>query len=155
MFFSMMDINKLEYPYHLFFQNLIKNPLNNPLTLVKRLIGYAQQAVSLTDLQTTQYCIHELTEFIDDYTSKYLTHGASKTIEKLFVSTSLNNKNVNINHNKKLFTKHLMFLNSEKKTKIFLQCSILNTLSSNKHNLNNEHSLSHSKNTALLRLNFM
>ena len=40
----------------------MKNPLNQSLTLVKGLFGYAQQGVSLNELQTTKYCINELTE---------------------------------------------------------------------------------------------
>ena len=49
MFFSIMDINNLEYPNQSFIQILIQNPLNHPLTLVKGIIGYAQQDVSLND----------------------------------------------------------------------------------------------------------
>ena len=41
MFFSIMDINNLEYPYQSFIQILIQNPLSHPLTLTKGLIGYA------------------------------------------------------------------------------------------------------------------
>ena len=54
MFFSIMDINNLEYPYQSFIQILIQNPLSHPLTLMKGLIGYAQQDVSLKDYQTTK-----------------------------------------------------------------------------------------------------
>ena len=54
MFFSKLDIDNLEYPYQPFIQILIQNLLNHPLTLVKGLIGYTQQDVSLTDLQTTK-----------------------------------------------------------------------------------------------------
>ena len=46
-----MDINNLEYPYQSFIQILIQNPLNHPITLVRGIIGYAQQDVSLNDLQ--------------------------------------------------------------------------------------------------------
>ena len=52
MFFSIMDINNLEYHYQSFIQMLIQNPLNHPPALIKRLIGFAQQDVSLNDLQT-------------------------------------------------------------------------------------------------------
>ena len=64
-----MVINDLEYFYQSFIQKLIQNPLNHLLTTIKGLIGYAQQDVSLNDLQTTNYCINELTEFMDTYTS--------------------------------------------------------------------------------------
>ena len=49
MFFSVMDINNLEYPYQSPIQILIQNPLNHPLTFVKGIIGYAQQDISLND----------------------------------------------------------------------------------------------------------
>ena len=49
MFFTIMDIDNLEYPYQLFIQILIQNPLNHPLTIVKGIIRYAQQDVSLND----------------------------------------------------------------------------------------------------------
>ena len=68
MFFSKMDINNLEYRYQSFIQILIHNPLHHPLTLVKRIIGYAQKDISLTDYQTTKYRINELTDFTDAYT---------------------------------------------------------------------------------------
>ena len=42
MFFSVMDINNLEYPYQSFIQLLKQNPFNQPLTLVKGIFGYAQ-----------------------------------------------------------------------------------------------------------------
>ena len=58
--FSIMDINNLEYPYQSFFQILIQNSLNQPLTLVKGIIGYAQQDVSFNDNQATKYRIHEV-----------------------------------------------------------------------------------------------
>ena len=61
MFFSEMDINNLEYPYQSFIQILTQNPSNHPLILVKGIIGYAQQDVSLNDYQTTKYRINELT----------------------------------------------------------------------------------------------
>ena len=75
MFFSVMDINNLEYPYQRFIQILIQNPLLHPLTLTKGIIGYAQQDVSINDYQTTKYRVNELTEFMDAYTSNYLTQG--------------------------------------------------------------------------------
>ena len=81
MFLSLMDINNLEYPYQSFIQVIIQNPLNHPLKLIKLLIGYRQQDVSINDLQTTKYRINELTEFMDAYTSNYLTHGTSETLE--------------------------------------------------------------------------
>ena len=59
-------------------QILIQNPLKNPLTLVKGLIGYAQQDVSLHDLQTTKSCISQPTELMEAYTSNYLTHVTSE-----------------------------------------------------------------------------
>ena len=82
MFFSIMDINNIEYPYHSFVQMLIQNPLNQPLTILKGLIGYAQQDVSLTDHQTTKYRLNEVTEFMDAYTLNYLTQGTSETNRK-------------------------------------------------------------------------
>ena len=87
MFFSIMDINNLEYLYQSFIQILVQNPLNHPLTLVKGIIGYAQQYVSLSDYQTTKYRVHELTEFMDAYTLKYLTQGTSETLKKLYCLT--------------------------------------------------------------------
>ena len=72
MFFSIMDINNLEYAYQSFIQFLIQNPLNYPLTLVKGIIGYAQQDVSLNNFQTTKYRINELTEFMDALAPKLL-----------------------------------------------------------------------------------
>ena len=64
MFFSIMDTNYLEYPYQSIIQILIQNPLNHPLTLVKGIIGCAQQDISLNDYQTTKYRINELSEFM-------------------------------------------------------------------------------------------
>ena len=49
-----MDINNLEYPYQSFIQLLIQNPLNNTLTLVKGLIGCAQQHITLNDPQNNE-----------------------------------------------------------------------------------------------------
>ena len=68
MIFTIMDINNLVFPYQSFIQILIQNPLNHLLTLVKGILGYAQQDVSLNDYQTTKYRINEFTEFIDAYT---------------------------------------------------------------------------------------
>ena len=84
MFFSIMDINKLEYPYQSFIQILIQNPLHHPLTLVKGIIGYAQQDTSLNDYQTTKYRINELTELTDAYTLNYFIHGTSGTLKNLY-----------------------------------------------------------------------
>ena len=85
MIFSIMDIKNLEYPYQSFIQTLIHNPLNHPLTLVKGLIGYAQQDISLSDYQTTKYRINELTEFMDAYTSNYLIQGTLETLKSCTV----------------------------------------------------------------------
>ena len=79
MFISIKDINNLEYSYQSFIQILIQNPLNHSLTLVKGIIGYAQD-VSLNDYQTTKHRINELTEFMDAYTLNYLTQGTSETL---------------------------------------------------------------------------
>ena len=79
-----MDINNLEYPCQSFIQILIQNPLNNPLTLVKRIIGYAQQDVSLNDYQTTKNRINEVTEFMDAYTLNYLIQVTSEALKKLY-----------------------------------------------------------------------
>ena len=84
MFFVIMDINNLEYPYQSFIQILIQNPLSHPLTLMKGIIGYVQQDVSLNDYQTTKYRVNEFTEFMDAYNSNYLTKGTSETLKKLF-----------------------------------------------------------------------
>ena len=81
MLFSITDINNIEYPYQTFIQILIQNRLNHPLTQVKGLIGYAEQDVSLNDLQTTKYRFNELTEFMDAYTSNYLWDGTSDTLK--------------------------------------------------------------------------
>ena len=78
-----MYINNLEYPYQSFIQILIQNPLNHPLTLVKGVIGCAQQDISTLDYQTTKYRVNELTEFMDAYHSNYLTNGTSETLQKL------------------------------------------------------------------------
>ena len=84
MFFSILDKNNLEYPYQSFIQNIIQKPLNPPLTLVKRIIGNAQQDVSLNDYQTTKYRINELTDFMNAYILNYLTQGKSETLEKFY-----------------------------------------------------------------------
>ena len=75
MFLSIRDINNLEYPYQSLIQILKQNPLNHPPTLVKGIIVYAQQHISLNDYRTTKYRINELTEFMDAYTLNYLTQG--------------------------------------------------------------------------------
>ena len=72
-----MDISNFEYLYQSFIQIWIQNPLRQPLTLVKGIIGYAQQDVLLNDGQTRKYGINELTEFMNAYTSNYFTHGTS------------------------------------------------------------------------------
>ena len=46
-------------------QILIQNLVNQPLTPDKGLVGYAQQDVSLTDLQITIIRVSELTDFLD------------------------------------------------------------------------------------------
>ena len=79
-----MDINDLEYPYPSFIQILIHNPLNHPLTLVKGIIGYAQQDISFHDFQTTKYRINELTEFMDAYISNFFAQCKSETLKKLY-----------------------------------------------------------------------
>ena len=79
-----MDINSVEYPYQSFIQILKQNLLHHPLTLLKGIIGYAQQDVSLNDYQTTKYRINELTEFMDAATLNYLTQGTSETLKKLY-----------------------------------------------------------------------
>ena len=58
--------------------------MNRPLTLVKGIIGYAQQDISLNDYQTAKYRINELTEFMDAYTLNYLIQGTSETLIKLY-----------------------------------------------------------------------
>ena len=77
-------MNIFEYLYQSFIQILIKNPLTHPLTLVKGIIGYARQEISLNDYQTTKYRINELTEFLDTYNSNYITQGTAETLNKLY-----------------------------------------------------------------------
>ena len=85
MFVSIMDLNNLEYPYQSYSNQIfVQNPLNYSLTLVKGLIGYAQQDLSLIDFQTTKYRIKELTEFMDAYTVISLTICTSETTKKLY-----------------------------------------------------------------------
>ena len=84
LFFSIMDISNLEYPYQSFIQILIKNLLSHPLTLTKGTIRYAQQNVSINDYKTTKNRVNELTEFMEAYNSNYLTQGTSKTLKKLY-----------------------------------------------------------------------
>ena len=85
MVFSIMDINNLEYPYQSFIQILTESPLNHPLSLLKGIFGYAQQNISLNDFQTTKYCINELTEFMNAYTSNYLTQVHRKHLKNFIV----------------------------------------------------------------------
>ena len=54
MFFSVMDIDNLEYLFQFFIQILIQNPPNCHLTLGKEHIGHAQQYISSTNYQTTK-----------------------------------------------------------------------------------------------------
>ena len=82
MFFSIMDINNLDYLYQSFIQILIQNHLHHPLPLVKGLIGYAQQDASLNDYQATKNRTNELREFMDICTLNYLTQGTSETLKK-------------------------------------------------------------------------
>ena len=84
MFFFILDNNNRGYPYQSFIQILILNPLNHPLSLVKGLIGYAQQEISLNDLQTTNYRINEHREFMDAYISNYFTYGSSDTLKYFY-----------------------------------------------------------------------
>ena len=81
-----MNIDNLEYPYQSFSSNINIKPLNHPVTIMKGLIRFAQQDVSLNDLQTMKYCIKELTEFIDSYTTNYLTHGKSEKLYCLYLT---------------------------------------------------------------------
>ena len=84
MFFSIMDKNNLECPYQSFIQILIQNQLTHPLTLVKEIIGYAQQNISLNDYQITKYRLFKLTEIMDAYTLNHLTQGTSETLKRLY-----------------------------------------------------------------------
>ena len=79
-----MDINNLEYPYQSFIQILIQNPLKHALALVKGIIAYAYQDVSLNDFQTTKYHINEPIEILDAYISNYFSQGTSETLKKLY-----------------------------------------------------------------------
>ena len=81
-------MNNLDYPYQSFIQIPIQNPLNHPLTLVKRIFGYAQQDVSLNDYQTTRYRINEVTDFMDAYYSNYQTQGTLETLRKTLLFKS-------------------------------------------------------------------
>ena len=109
MFFSIMDINNLEHPHQSFIQILIHNLLNHSLTLVKGLIEYAQQDISLNDLQTTKYRIIELTEFMDAYTSNYLTHGTSETFKKIYCLNLTKQQEREYISKQNAFTYHLTF----------------------------------------------
>ena len=85
MSFSIMHINNLEYPYQSSIQILIQNLLNRPLKIVKGIIRYAQQDVSINHYQITRYRINELTEFMDAYTLNYFTQSTSETLKKSIV----------------------------------------------------------------------
>ena len=54
MFFSLMQIDNLEYLFQFFIQILFQNPPNRPLSLGKEHIGCAQQDMSSTKYQTTK-----------------------------------------------------------------------------------------------------
>ena len=99
-----MDINNLEYPYQSYNQVLVQSPKNHSLTLVKRFIGYALQDVSLNDLQTMKYCINELTEFMDSYTSNYLTNGTSETHKTLCCLNLTKHQEREYNSQRNIFT---------------------------------------------------
>ena len=75
MFFSFKDIYLLGNAFQSVIQILIQKLLNHPKTLVKGLIGYAQQEVLLTVLQIAKYGINKLTDFMDAYPTSYPTHG--------------------------------------------------------------------------------
>ena len=112
-----MEIHNLENPYQSFIQTLIQNPLNHPITLAKGLIGYAQQEVSLIDLQNTEYRINELTEFMDAYTSNYLTYGTSETLTKLYCLNLTKQQEIAYKPQQKTFHKTFdtsMFTDTEK-----------------------------------------
>ena len=102
-----MDINSLEYPYQSFIQILIQKSLNYTLTLVKGLIGYAKQDISLNDLQTTKYHINELTEFMDAYTSNYLTHCTWDALKKLYCLNLTQQRKLDLKSQEKRF--HIPF----------------------------------------------
>ena len=66
MFLSIKHIKNLDYPYHLNFPNTLTKSFESPTNTCTRPNWYAQQDVSLTDLQTTKCGINELTEFMED-----------------------------------------------------------------------------------------
>ena len=68
------------------YPNINTKSFTSPVNIGKRIIGYAQQDISLNDYQTTKYRINELTDFMDAYTLKYLTQGTSETLKKLYCS---------------------------------------------------------------------
>ena len=125
MIFSTMDKNNLEHPYQSFIHTLIQNLFHYPLTLVKEIIGYAQQDISLNDYKTTKYRINELTEFMDAYTLNYLTQSTSETLKKLYCL------NLSKQHEREYKSQNspypLMSQNSLKKIKNFSACLISNT----------------------------
>ena len=96
-----MDINDLEYPYDPFFKYFFRS-FESPN--VKELIGYAQQDISIINLQTMKYRISELTEFMDAYTSNYVTNGTSEMLKKLYCLYLTTYRNANIKHNRKIFS---------------------------------------------------
>ena len=115
MFFSIMDINNPEYLYLSFIQILIQNPLNQPLTLVNGIIGYAKQEIPLSDFQTTKFRINELTEFMDAYTSKYLTQETSETLNKFYCLNFTKQQNRGYKSQQKKSTHHSTSQNLQKR----------------------------------------
>ena len=74
-----MGLNNLKYLFQFSIKIQIQKPLNHPPTLVKVFTGYAQD-VTLTDPQTTELCINELTDFKHAYAVNYITHTAKRKI---------------------------------------------------------------------------
>ena len=110
-----MDINDLEYPYHPFFKYFFRF-FEAPN--VKELIGYAQQDISIINLQTTKYRISELTEFMDAYTSNYVTNGTSEMLKKLYCLNLTHLQELEYKaQQKNFFTYHLTFLCSQTQRK--------------------------------------
>ena len=105
-----MDINKPENPYQSFIQIFFQNPLNHPLTRVKGKQVYAEQHISLNDLQTTKCRFNELTEFMDAYTSNYLTQRISQTLKKFYCLNLTKQQECKYKTQKKL---HIPFLVSK------------------------------------------
>ena len=120
-----MDINNLEYPYQSLSRILIQNLLNHPLTLVKGLIGYVQQDISLNDLHTTKYRINELKELMDAYTSKCLTYSTS--VQKLRCLNIDKQPEREYKSQQKGFIYHSTSQNSQNQAEISSRCLILNT----------------------------